>query len=159
MRKTLLLAALGVALAAVPSAPQTPQSTQPATLSPTLPAEIFISTLSPDDLKKQIAAEGGKIEDTSEVERGGPVAAVVRYTGCMKDEAGACNITANVTVYKPDGSIFHEVKAVNLAPTGRVAVPLNIDANAGTGLYKVVVTVRDLTARRFGVLERQFAVK
>ena len=77
----------------------------------------------------------------------------------MKDEEGRCNMTAKVTVHNPDGSVFHETKALDLPPTGRLAVPLTFDASARTGLYKVVVTVRDLTARRFGVLERSFAVK
>ena len=162
MKKSLLSAVLAVMVAAVSSAQQSPQGAQSDTVTratETLQSEILISTLTAEDLKKQMAAEGGKIDDTSEVSRGGPVAVVVRSTGCMKDMAGRCDISANVTVYKPDGSVFHEAKALDLSPTGRIVVPLNLDANAGTGLYKVVVTVRDLTARRFPVLERRFAVK
>jgi 5-hydroxyisourate hydrolase-like protein (transthyretin family) len=162
MNKGLFFATLALTAAAVAFAEPSPQTPRPdSTISPaeTLQSEVLISTLPTEDLKKQIAAEGGKIEHKSEVARGGPVAAVVRSTGCLKDTAGQCNINANVTVYRPDGSVFHEAKVLDLSPTGRIAVPLNIDANAGTGLYKVVVTVRDLTARRFAVLERQFAVK
>lgn len=125
----------------------------------TLRSEVLVSTLSVDDLKKEIAAPRGKLEHESEVTRGEPVTAVVRSTGCLKDETGRCNINANLTVYKPDGSIFHEAKALDLSATGHVTVPLDIDANTATGLYKVVVNVRDLTARRFAVLERSFAVK
>ena len=161
MNKSLLVATLSVALTAVSSAQQPPQS-QPDTstrATETLQSEILISTLPTAELTKQIAAEKGAIEHKSEVERGGPVAVVIRSTDCMKDEEGRCNITAKVTVYKPDGSVFHETKALDLPPKGRLAVPLTIDATAGTGLYKVVVTVRDLTARRFAVLERRFAVK
>ena len=124
----------------------------------TLQSEIVISTLSTEDLKKQLAAPGGKIEDKSEVDRGEPVTVVVRATGCMKDETGRCDINANVTVYKPDGAVFHEAKVLDLS-SGRVTVPLDVDANAGTGLYRVVVNVRDLTARRFAVVERRFAAK
>jgi hypothetical protein len=160
MNKSLLVATLSVALMAVSSAQQTPQK-EPTSKGPTetLQSEILISTLPTAELTKQIADEKGTIEHRSEVERGGPVAVVIRSTDCMKDEEGRCNITAKVTVYKPDGSVFHETKALDLPPKGRLAVPLTIDATAGTGLYKVVVTVRDLTARRFGVLERRFAVK
>lgn len=125
----------------------------------TLQSEVLVSTLATEDLKKQIAAPRGKLEHKSEVARGEPVTAVVRSTGCLKDETGRCNINANLTVYKPDGSIFHEAKALDLSATGHVIVPLDIDANAATGQYKIVVNVRDLTARRFAVLERQFAVK
>jgi hypothetical protein len=63
-----------------------------------------------------------------------------------------------VVVYRPDGSVFHEVKKLNL-PRGRAAVPLKIDARAPGGVYRVVVTVRDLASRRFATLERQFGVK
>ncbi|SRR6266542_3239437 len=162
MNETPFFATLALTIAAVSSAQQSPQSLQPDTLSrptETLQSEVLISTLPTEDLKKQIAAEGGTIEHKSEVARGGPVAAVVRTTGCMKDMAGRCNVNVTLDVHKPDGSVFHAAKAVDLPPTGRIAVPLKLDANAATGLYKVVLTVRDLTARRFAVLERQFAVK
>ena len=161
MRGTLLVATLALALATVSSAQQPPQNPQPDNLTPSTAtqSEVLISTLAPAELKKQIAAEKGTIEHKSEVERGGPVAVVVRSTDCMKDVEGRCDITAKVTVYSPDGSVFHETKALDLPPTGRLVVPLKIDATTGTGLYKVVVTIRDLTARRFGVVERRFAVK
>ena len=100
----------------------------------------------------------GTLEHKSEVARGGPVAAVVRTTGCMKDTAGACKVNVDIVVYKPDGSVFHEARSLDL-PSGRGAVPLQIDVNAETGLYKVIVTIRDLSARRFATLERQFGVK
>ena len=161
MNKGLLVVTLAVALTAVSAAQQSKQS-QPDTstrTAETLQSEVLISTLPAAELTKQIAAEKGTIEHKSEVERGGPVAVVIRSTDCMKDEEGRCNTTAKVTVHNPDGSVFHETKALDLPRSGRLAVPVRIDASAGTGLYKVVVTVRDLTARRFGVLERSFAVK
>ena len=161
MNRSLLVATLAVALTAASSAQPVPQSQPQTSTRPTemLQSEVLISTLPAAELTKQIAAEKGTIEHKSEVERGGPVAVVIRSTACMKDEEGRCNMTAKVTVHNPDGSVFHETKALDLPPTGRLAVPLTIGATAGTGLYKVVVTVRDLTARRFGVLERSFAVK
>ena len=61
-------------------------------------------------------------------------------------------------IYKPDGAVFQEAKSLDL-PTGRGAVPLKIDANSDAGIYRVIVTVRDLTARRFANMERQFGVK
>jgi hypothetical protein len=162
MIKNPFFATLVLTAAAVAFAERSPRNLQPdgpTGSQETLQSEVLISTLPAEELKKQIAAQNGKIEHKSEVARGGPVAVVVRSTGCMKDDTGHCSISANVTVYKPDGSVFHEAKVLDLSPPGRIAVPLNIDATAATGLYKVVVTVRDLTARRFPVLERQFAVK
>lgn len=161
MNRSLLVATLALALATVSSAQQPPQKPQPDDLTPSTAtqSEVLISTLPTAELTKQIAAEKGTIEHKSEVERGGPVTLVIRSTDCMKDVEGRCDTTAKVTVYKPDGSVFYESKALDLPTTGRLTVPLKIDASAETGLYKVVVTVRDLTARRFGVLERRFAVK
>jgi len=146
--KTILIAALAVALAPVALIGQ----------KETLHSEVLVSTLAPAELTKQIAATTGTIEHKSEVARGGPAAAVVRTTGCVKDTAGACAVNAHVVVYKPDGSVFHEAKSLDL-PTGRGSVPLAIDANAATGLYRIVVTVRDLTARRSATVERQFGVR
>ncbi len=143
MKKTLIAVALAGALTSQ---------------TETLQSEVLISTLPPAELTKQITATTGTIEHKSEVARGGPVAAVVRTTGCMKDTAGACTINADVVIYKPDGSVFHEAKRLDLS-TGRGTVPLKIDANAATGVYKVVVTVRDLTAGRFATVERWFGVK
>jgi hypothetical protein len=161
MKRTLLAAALAVAMAPVAFAQQPPpggQSGTPASPPEGLQTEVLVSTLPAAELSKQIAAATGAIEHKSEVARGGPVAAVVRTTGCMKDTAGACRVNVDVVVYKPDGSVFHEAKSLDL-PTGRGVVPLKIDASVATGLYKVVVTVRDLAARRFAALERQFGVK
>lgn len=161
MKRTLIVGALAVALAPVASAQQSRPTGQPGALTSQteqLQSEVLISTLPTADLAKQITAATGTIEDKSEVARGGPVAAVVRTTGCMKGTAGACKVNADVVIYKPDGSVFHEAKGLDL-PAGRGAVPLKIDANTATGLYRVVVTVRDLTARRFATVERQFRVK
>lgn len=124
----------------------------------TLQSEVLVSILPIADLTKQITAEKGVIEHKSEVSRGGPVAAVLRVHACQKDSAGTCKVNADVVVYKPDGSVFHQVKQLDL-PLGRAAVPLKFDAQATTGVYRVVATIRDLTSRRFATVERQFGVK
>ncbi|HEX9406946.1 MAG TPA: hypothetical protein VF975_06490 [Thermoanaerobaculia bacterium] len=123
-----------------------------------LQSEVLITTLATTDLTKQITDVNGKIEHKSEVSRGGPVAAVVRVPGCEKDSGGNCKVNADIVVYKPDGSVFHEAKNLDL-PQGRAAVPLKFSADATTGVYRVVATIRDLTARRFATVERQFGVK
>jgi hypothetical protein len=123
-----------------------------------LGTEVLITTMTTADLTKQVMAANGTFEHKSEVTRGGPVAAVVRTAGCERDTAGACKVNADVVIYAPDGKVFHEAKNLDL-PQGRGAVPLKFDATAATGVYRVVITVRDLTARRFETVERQFGVK
>jgi hypothetical protein len=144
MKKTFIAAALAAGLPLVASAQQQ--------------SEVLISTLPTADLMKQITATVGTVEHKSEAARGGPVAVVVRTAGCTKDTATACKISADVVIYGPDGAIFHQVKGLDVA-AGRAAVPLKLDVSARTGIYKVVLTIRDLTARRFETVERQFGVK
>lgn len=137
------------------------QTGQPGPLSsqlPNLQSEIIITILPAAELKTQIMSEKGTFEHKSEVARGGPVAAVLVTRGCEKDAKDTCNMNADVVVYKPDGTVFHEAKNLTL-PAGRAAVPLTFDAKAPTGVYNVVATIRDLTARRFGSVERKFGVK
>jgi hypothetical protein len=158
MKTTFAATALAMAFVLGASAQQPrPTDQRGAPHSPeTLQWEVLISTLPPADLTKQIATATGTIEHKSEVARGGPVAAVVRTTGCSKEPEGGCTVT--VIVYAPDGSVLQQVKDLAL-PTGRASVPLEIDANSATGVYRVAIRVRDLTARRFGTAERQFGVK
>jgi hypothetical protein len=143
---------------AVASAQQAGQSGALTSRTQQLQSEVLISTLATPDLTREITAENGKIDHLSEVARGGPVAAVVRTSGCQKDTGGSCKVNADIVIYRPDGSVFHEVKNLDL-PQGRAAVPLKVDDNATTGVYRVVVTIRDLSARRFAKVERQFGVK
>jgi hypothetical protein len=61
-------------------------------------------------------------------------------------------------VYRPDGSVFSEAKNVELVG-GRGTVAIAFSPSDATGVYKIVATVRDLNARRFGSAERFFGVK
>jgi hypothetical protein len=149
--KTILVAATFVAML-VPVAEAQPSKE-------TLRTEVLISSLPAEDLTKWIAGGDVSIVHFSEIARGRPVAVVVRATGCMKDATGRCNVNADVVVYRPDGSVFHEAKTVDLGPSGRIVVPLKIDANAATGLHRAAVRVRDMTARHFAEMEVQFAIK
>jgi hypothetical protein len=123
-----------------------------------LQTEILITTLTTTELKTQLETDKGNIEHSSEVGRQGPVAAVVRVPGCQKDKDGVCKVSADIVVYRPDGTVHQEVKTLDL-PQGRGALPLVFDGQAPTGVYKLVVTVRDLTTRRFATSERPFGVK
>jgi hypothetical protein len=152
--------ALATALALALTAALSAQAGKPGALSQpdTLKSEVIITILPTADLRTQIMSDKGTFDHKSEVTRGGPVAAVIMTQGCEKDTKGACKMNADIMVYKPDGTVFHAAKNLDL-PAGRGAVPLTFDASAVTGVYRVVATIRDLTARRFASVERMFGVK
>ena len=120
-----------------------------------LQPEVFVTTMTPEELAR--AASTGLEHDT-EVARSESITIVVTIAACEAGERGACNASADVVAYKPDGSIHTEVKNLGLN-SRRATAPLPMTANDATGLYKVVATVRDLNARRFGKAERSFGVK
>ena len=158
MKSILFGVTLGLALTSIAIRAQSGQPGALSSQTQKLQSEVIITTLATTELTRQIADAKGTFEHKSEVPRGGPVAAIVRVPGCEHDSAGACRVNADVVVYTPAGSIFHEAKNLDL-PTGRTAIPLTFDANATTGVYRVMVTIRDLAARRFATVERQFGVK
>jgi hypothetical protein len=121
-----------------------------------LKSEVAISTLPVADLKNVPAAK--PIEHDSEVARTEPVTVIVTIQGCQADANGACNASADVVAYKPDGSVHSEMKNVSLA-TGRGTTTLKLAPTDVTGVYRVIATVRDVNAKRFGKTERLFGVK
>lgn len=123
-----------------------------------LNSELLISTLSTKELTARLEQADAKIEHVSEVARNTPVAAVLRVPGCQPDAQGTCRVNVDIVVKRPDGSVYSESKALDL-PKGRAAIPLKFAADAPTGVYNVIATVRDLTARRFATVERKFGVK
>jgi hypothetical protein len=119
-------------------------------------AVVAITTRPPADLSSIPATQ--EIEHDSEVDRSEVVTVVVMAQGCQADATGACRASADVVVYKPDGSVHSEMKGINLA-TGRGTTTLKLAPGDVTGVYRVVATVRDLNATRFGKTERLFGVK
>jgi hypothetical protein len=99
-----------------------------------------------------------EVEHDSEVARSEAVTVVVMVQGCQPDAKGVCQASADVVAYKPDGSVHSEMKQINLS-SGRGTASLKLAPADETGVYKVVATVRDPTARRFGKTERLFGVK
>ena len=163
MKILLTIAALSL------GAGQTPPPTNPKP-SPTYPmpqqslsakrevlqAVVAITTLPAAEIKAVPAAK--EVEHDSEVARSEAVTVVVTIQGCQADTAGACNASADVVAYKPDGSVHSEMKGITLAG-GRGSAALTLTPGDVTGVYKVVATVRDLNAKRFGKTERLFGVK
>jgi hypothetical protein len=117
---------------------------------------VAITTLPASDLAGIPPTK--EVEHDSEVARSEAVTVVVMIQGCQKGANGACNASADVVVYKPDGSVHSEIKNVNLS-SGRGTTTLRLAPTDVTGVYKAIATVRDLNATRFGKTERLFGVK
>jgi hypothetical protein len=151
---TLVALGLGIGQNPPPSAPMPQQSLS--AKREVLKAVVAITTLPAADLKAVPAAK--EIEHDSEVARSEAVTVVVTIQGCQADATGACNASADVVAYKPDGSIHSEMKGITLAGS-RGTATLKLAPDDVTGVYKVIATVRDLNAKRFGKTERLFGVK
>lgn len=121
-----------------------------------LKAVVAITTRPATELAGIPAAQ--EVEHDSEVARSEAVTVVVMVQGCQPDAKGVCQASADVVAYKPDGSVHSEMKQINLS-SGRGTASLKLAPSDETGVYKVVATVRDPTARRFGKTERLFGVK
>ena len=147
------LAALLITLGLVQTGTSQPSLSQ---RRETLQPQVLVTTLSPDELAKQ--SSSGALEHDTEVARHEPLTIVLTIADCEKGETGACNASADVVARKPDGTVHTELKNVSLN-NRRATASLKLNAGDPTGLYKVVATVRDLNARRFGTAERIFAVK
>jgi len=155
MHTLLMLSAIGLMLG---EAFQTNQSaTRPLSQKrEVLQSEIAITTRPSAELAALPPSQS--VDHDSEVSRSESVTVVVSIRECTKDEKDACNASADVIAYTPDGSIHSEMKNIALS-TGRGTAALKLTANDTTGVYRVVATVRDLNARRFGKTERLFGVK
>ena len=155
MRTFLLLSALGLAASEASQTDQT--ATRPLSQKrEVLQSEIAITTRPSAEIASLTNADA--IEHDSEVSRSEHVTVVVSIRQCAKDEKGVCNASADVIAYKPDGSAHSETKNIALS-TGRGTTVLKLTPDDAVGLYRVVATVRDLNARRFGKTERLFGVK
>jgi hypothetical protein len=157
MKILLISAAVILALGQTPPPSGTPVPQQ--SLSDkrqVLRPEVAISTLPAADLRSVPASKA--IEHDSEVDRSEAVTVIVTIQGCQTDANGACNASADIVAYRPDGSVHSEMKNVSLS-NGRGTAALKLAPTDATGVYKVIATVRDLTAKRFGKTERLFGVK
>ena len=139
-----LIAALGV-IQSPPTLSQKRQSLQPVVLVTTLAAA-------------EVAKQADTLEHDTEVARNESITIVLSIPACEPGANGACNASADLVTYKPDGTIHSEVKNVSLNQR-RATAPLKLNPSDAAGLYKVVATVRDLNARRFASVERIFGVK
>ncbi len=160
MKTLLFVVGLGLATAQLPSEKPSPTHPSPqqslTERREVLKSVVAITTRPVADLASVPATQ--EIEHDSEVDRSEVVTVVVMMQGCQPDAQGTCRASADVVAYKPDGSVHSEMKAIDLA-TGRGTTTLKLAPSDVTGVYRVVATVRDLNARRFGKTERLFGVR
>jgi hypothetical protein len=75
-------------------------------------------------------------------------------------DGGRCNVNVDYTIYRPDGTMFKEVK-LQPVDQGKTVPSLRftLTATDQPGLYRVVATIRDLHARRTQRPERIFSLR
>ena len=90
--------------------------------------------------------------------RGENIYTVIIFYGLAHDSAGLANVTYDITVHRPDGSVYSESKNLigwqGLAPQesrtlelGRDHIAINFGLNDPAGLYTVDALVRDNVSR------------
>jgi hypothetical protein len=147
--KLLLSLAAGLMVTAALAPREQGTSPQPEALK----AELLVTTLPVADVRT-----AKTLEHDTEVGRNEAVTIVLILPACQKDAQGACNAAADIVAYTPDGKMHSEMKSVSLNE-GRGTAALQLAPADPTGVYRVIATVRDLNARRFGKTERLFGVK
>ena len=113
--------------------------------------------------------ETPKITPVKSVKRNVVVGAFVFFAGCKPDAQGVCNSEVDYFVYKPDGSIYAEQKALPLwkeqaPPTPNIQLSsailaIRMEEKDPAGEYKVKAKVSDLNANVSFELETTFKVK
>ncbi len=101
--------------------------------------------------------------------RGQPVFTAVIFYGPARDDKGLANVSYDITVKRPDGSVFSERKAMvgwqNLAPDesklilGRNYQSITVEPTDPVGIYTVEMTVHDNIGRVDLPLRQTFAVQ
>ena len=110
------------------------------------------------------------IDPVEMVLRGQAVYTVIIFYGEARTPAGLGNVSYDITVLRPDGTIYNRRDSLigfqNLAPAderelqlGRNNVSININPDDPAGLYTVNVTVHDNVSRMDLALKQTFVVQ
>jgi hypothetical protein len=97
------------------------------------------------------------VKTTDTIKRGTPIVAFVFFSGCLPDENGMCNASADFTILRPDGSVYESFNDRDLwrdkpaPPDGTLGlsaeyVGVVIEPDDPLGTYQVRVDVHDLNA-------------
>ena len=98
-----------------------------------------------------------------------PIHATVIFAGAARNKNGEANVTCDVTIRKPDGSVYGQRKGLvatdgpgTLSPTtlqlARERLAVRIEPHDPSGTYRVEVTVRDKVRKIDLPLTQQFTV-
>jgi len=95
-----------------------------------------------------------RLDTVSEVERGGSVIVPVIFSGCRADASGNCDVTADYTILRPDGSVYAESNQVEIwrnrpaPPPGLLELAVEymkliIEPSDPEGAYTILARVTD----------------
>ena len=109
------------------------------------------------------------ITPISLVVRGQPLYTVIIFYGPARDDKGLCNVSYDLTVRRPDGSVLTQRPGMigwqNLAPDsrelqlGRNYLDIDVTAADPAGLYTVEALIHDNVSRVELPLKQTFAVR
>lgn len=120
-----------------------------------------------EDWKKP---EAPSIDPVDIVQRGEEIYTVVLFYGTARDGGGLSNVTYDIVVKRPNGTIYNRrddaIGFQNLAPSddrqvqlGRDSLGITIGLDDPAGLYTVTATVRDNVGRANLALTQHFVVR
>jgi hypothetical protein len=122
---------------------------------PPLIIELVIAAGSDARLEQWALHQGAELETVTEFRPGQPVVAQARIAGCDPGDRQRCDVSVQYVVHGPGGTVYHQEPS-RPAETGTPAPAMRFaftDADPA-GLYRIVVTVRDLNAKRLSRVER-----
>jgi hypothetical protein len=130
-------------------------------------ARLVVTENPRDYIQKWQRPDIPKINSATEVNLEDALGVFVVFTGCQKGALAACNAEVDYTIYRPDGSVFADRKALTLwkgdaSPDLRLAegfLPFRLGKNEPSGQYKVKAKVSDLNAGLSFEMETKFRVK
>ena len=195
----LLAAAASASAQATPSTEGTPPAASPAATPPppAIPAAVLPNlhrivrdaTANTDNVKSQghfgaqlwlIAderffqdwrkPESPSLDPVESAVRGQPIFTVLIFHGLARDAKGQANATYDLTVRRPDGSVYSERKELSgyqaAAPAdermlslGRNYLNINVAPDDPAGKYTVEATVRDEVSKATVALKKEFTVQ
>lgn len=113
---------------------------------------------------------GVQIKKVNIAERGKPIQLITFFAGSGVDARGLCDISCDITVYAPDGSVYGELKDVkcwkdlpapppNDIQMSQGAMGIMIEEKDKSGRYRVEETIKDNVKQVSLFLEQYFDVK
>ncbi len=110
-----------------------------------------------------------KFDTVSEIGRGEALITPVIFSGCQADASGKCNVSGDVKILRPDGTVYADMPQVEIwqnkpaPPDGMLELGVGyakviIEPSDPTGTYTVEIRVTDHIQKSSFVLTRTFSV-